>query len=114
MQDTSDYLRKINTIEKLADYLYLVSLDVRSFYTSILNCEGIKAIKTSLENFQKKKKTVATKVITTFLSLIFTLSNFVFNWKKYLQIQGCAMGKFTSWHVLTSPWVILDGLSLSS
>ena len=36
-------------------------------------------------------KTVATKVIKTFLSLILTLKNFVFNSIKYLQIMGCAM-----------------------
>ena len=37
-------------------------------------------------------KTVATKVIITFLSLILTLNNFVFNSINYLQIMGCAMG----------------------
>ena len=34
---------------------------------------------------------VATKVIT-FLALILTLNNFIFNSKFYLQIKGCAMG----------------------
>ena len=37
-------------------------------------------------------KTVVTKVITIFLSLILTLNNFVFNSINYLQIIGCAMG----------------------
>ena len=37
-------------------------------------------------------KTVATKVIITFLSLILALNNFVFNSINYLQIMGCAMG----------------------
>ena len=90
IQDTSDFLRKINRIEKIPDISYLVSLNVRSLYTSILNSEGIKAVKTSLENFPRT--TVATKVITTFLSLILTLNNFVFNCKNYLQIKGCTMG----------------------
>ena len=31
-------------------------------------------------------------LITTFLTLILTLNNFVFNSKFYLQIKGCAMG----------------------
>ena len=35
---------------------------------------------------------MAKKVITTFVSVILTLTNSVFNCKKYLQIQGCAMG----------------------
>ena len=37
-------------------------------------------------------KAVATKVIITFLSLILTLNNFVFNSTNYLQITECAMG----------------------
>ena len=35
--------------------------------------------------------TSSTKVITTFLELILTLNNFIFNCKKYLQIKGCAI-----------------------
>ena len=35
---------------------------------------------------------VSTKVIITFLSLILTLNNSVFNCKHYLQTMGCAMG----------------------
>ena len=67
-------------MEKIPDNSYLVSVDVRSLYTSIPNSEGIKAVKAYLENFSRK--TVATKVVTTFLLLILTLSNFVFNCKK--------------------------------
>ena len=59
-------------------------------YTSIPNSKGIKAVKTSLENFPGR--TVATKVITKFLYLILTLNNFVFNCNNYLQIKGCTMG----------------------
>ena len=36
------------------------------------------------------KKIVATKLITTFLTLVLTLSNFVFSSKFYLQIKGCS------------------------
>ena len=38
------------------------------------------------------KKAIPTKIITTFLALILTLNNFIFNSKFYLQIKGCAMG----------------------
>ena len=88
--DTSDFSRKINKIEEIPDNSYLVSMDLRSLYTSILNSEVIKVVKTSLDNFPRR--IVATKVITTFLSLILTLNNFVFNCKNYLQIKGCTMG----------------------
>ena len=67
----------------------MVSLDAKSLYTSIPNAEGIKAVK---ESFDKHTSTnVATDVIT-FLALILTLDNFVFNCNYYLQIKGCVMG----------------------
>ena len=37
-------------------------------------------------------KTVVTKVVITFLSLILTFNNFVFNSVNLLQIMGCTMG----------------------
>ena len=85
-----NFLRKMKKIEKIPDNSYLIFLGVRSLYTTIPNSEVVKAVKTSLENFPRR--TVATKVITTFLPLIFTLNNFAFNCKNYLQMKGCAMG----------------------
>ena len=49
----------------------------------------MKAVITSLQDFSRR--TVAAKKITTFLLLILTLNNFVFNCKNYSQIKGCAM-----------------------
>ena len=77
-------------MEKIPDNLYLVSLDVRSLYTSILNSEGMKAAKTSLEILPRR--TVATKVITAFLSLILTLKKFCIQLQKLFSKKGCAMG----------------------
>ena len=59
-------------------------------YNNIPNAEGIKSVETSLGKYSKR--TASTKVITTFLALILTLNNFIFNFKNYLQIKGCAMG----------------------
>ena len=41
-------------------------------------------------------KTVSTKAITTFLSLILTLNNFIFNSVNYIQNMGCALGTVCS------------------
>ena len=57
---------------------------------NIPNNEGIKAAREAYDNYPDK--TVATKVIITFLSLVLTLNNFVFKSINYLQIIGCAMG----------------------
>ena len=64
---------------------------MKSLYTNIPNDEGKKAVREAYDNHLNK--TVATKVIITFFSLILTLNNFVFNSVNYLQIMGCTMGK---------------------
>ena len=62
----------------------------RSLYKYIPNAEGKSAVKKAFDNYSKK--TTTTKVATTFLALILTLNNFVFDCIHYLQIKGCAMG----------------------
>ena len=90
IKDTNDFLCKQKSITEVPENSYLVTLDVKPLYTSMQNSEGIKAVKISHENLTKK--TIATKVITTFLSLILTLNNFIFNAKHFLQTKGSAMG----------------------
>ena len=79
VQDTNDVLRKINQIDFVPDNSYLVSLDVKLLCINISNAEGIKFVKTSLEKCSKRN--TSTKVITTFLALLLTLNNFIFNCK---------------------------------
>ena len=64
VQDTTDFLRKINQIDFVPDNSYLLSLDVKSLSTNIPNAEGIRSVKTPLEKYSKR--TASTKVITTF------------------------------------------------
>ena len=66
-----DFLFKLESIAEIPENYYLVTLDVKSLYTSISNFERIKAVKMSHENFTKK--TISTKVITTLLALILNL-----------------------------------------
>ena len=60
-------------------------MDIRSLYKSIPNNQGIPATKKRYENYIHK--TLPTKIIATFLALIITLNNFVFN-----SIKVCAVG----------------------
>ena len=89
VKDTTDFMKKIEAIDHVSDDSYLVSLDVRSLYTNIPHKEGIEAVKQKLK---KSKPSISIKVILTFLKLILTLNNFVFNGINYLQKKGCAMG----------------------
>ena len=65
VKDCTDFIRKINSVEKISDNSILVTVDVRSLYTNIPNKEGIEAVETTL-----KRKNKATRIITTFLRLV--------------------------------------------
>ena len=82
-------VNKINNF-KVPKNSFLVTMDVKALYASTPNNQDIAAVKQKHDNCTKKA--VATKVITTFLAIILTLNNFIFNSKFYFQIKGCAMG----------------------
>ena len=89
VKDTSDFINKIEKQPNISTNSLLISMDVRSLYTNIPNKEGIEAVKQSLN---KRPSSVTSIVILTFLNLILTLNNSVFNGKNFLQTKGCAMG----------------------
>ena len=90
VQDTTDFINKIETVSKnLPHKAILVTMDVKSLYTNIPNQEGITAVKSFLETSVIKP---LAPVITTFLRLILTLNNFVFNNTNFLQTNGVSMG----------------------
>lgn len=61
-------------------------MGVKALFTSIPTNLGITAVKQKYHNYTKK--TIAIKVINTFLALLLTLINFIFNSKFYIQIKG--------------------------
>ena len=75
VKDTTDFIKKIEAIDHVSDDSYLVSLDIRSLYTNIPH-KGTEAAKQKLK---KSNPSISIKVILTFLKLILTLNNFVFN-----------------------------------
>ena len=88
-KDTNHFINRVNNFSVPINSI-LVTMNVRSLYTNITNNEGIAATKKRYDSYSHK--TLPTKIITTFLALILTLNNFVFNSKFYLQIKGCATG----------------------
>ena len=74
-----DFIRKINNLERIPENSILVTMDIRSLYTSIPNNEGIKAVKRTLS-----KKNIARRIIATFFHLVLTLNNFICNYQNYL------------------------------
>ena len=89
IKDTNDFINKIDNFAVPPDS-YLARMDVKSLYTSTPNNEGIASVKKKYDHYPNKA--IPAKIITTFLTLILTLNNFIFNSKFYLQIKGCTMG----------------------
>ena len=78
VKDNTDIVKKIEATDHISDYCYLVSLDVRSVHT---HEEAIEAVKQKLK---KSKPSISIKVILSFLKLILTLNNFIFNDLNYV------------------------------
>ena len=78
IKDTNDFINKIDNFA-VPPNSFLVTMDVKSLYTSIPNNEGIASVKKKYDHYPNK--TIPTKIITTFLALILTLNNFIFNSK---------------------------------
>ena len=87
VKDSTDFIRKINSMEKLLGYSILVTMDLSSLNTNIPNKGGTEAVETIL-----KIKNIKRRIISTLLRLVLTLNNFVFNCQIYRQIKGYAMG----------------------
>lgn len=93
VQDTTDLVKKLENLpESPKEDTILVTLDVRSLYTNIPNNEGLEAIKSYFRSRAAPGDQILSKVICTFLTLILTLNNFVFNGENYVQTNGASMG----------------------
>ena len=90
IEDTTDFLTKLETIKKVPEGAILVTMDVTSLYTNIPHNEGINAATLACE--ENDSIPTSTRVITKFLSLILNLNNFTFADENILQIKGCSMG----------------------
>ena len=104
VKDTTEIIKKVEALDQVRDDSYLVSVDVRSLYTNIPYKEGIEAVKQKLK---RSKPSISIKVILTFLKLILTINNFVFNGINYLQKKGCEKGYLWALHVRIAMQVFL-------
>jgi hypothetical protein len=93
IKDTTDFINKVENLpEDPREETILVTMDVRSLYTNIPNDEGIEAVKSAFRTRSAPGDGILSKVICTFLTLILTLNNFVFNDQNYVQVNGASMG----------------------
>ena len=91
LKDTTDFLNFIERT-KLPKNTILVSMDIISLYTNILQEEGITTVCEAYEEFYERKPPITTRYLREMLSLILQENSFQFNGKDYLQTHGTGMG----------------------
>ena len=93
IKDTTDFLNKLDSLpKKLPKNTIMVTMDVRALYTNVPNNEGIEAVKHFLRARNNPGDETLSRIISTFLMLILSLNNFVFNEEHYVQVNGASMG----------------------
>ena len=91
IKDTTDF---INFLEKtkIGQDTILVSMDVSSLYTNILQEEGMNIVCKAYEKFHKHNTPIPTHYLREMLGLILNENSFQFNGGNFLQTHGTAMG----------------------
>jgi hypothetical protein len=92
VQNTTDFLTKLEHIENLLPGTILCTIDVSSLYTNIPNEEGITACRKQLHLNRKDNYDIETDSIVQLLRHVLTKNNFDFNMRHFLQVGGTAMG----------------------
>ncbi|XP_063406271.1 uncharacterized protein LOC134690225 [Mytilus trossulus] len=90
IQDTTDYLRKMESMNPLPPETLLVTLDVTSLYTNIPHDDGIQSCREIWDS--RNTLEPPTECLVQLLTLVLKCNNFTFNGDNYLQINGTAMG----------------------
>ena len=92
IQDTSDFLRKLQDIGDLRGDVLLLTLDVSSLYTNIPNDEGTMAALRALRKARSGDIQPSNLSLVEMLAQVLAYNNFQFDGKNYLQVGGTAMG----------------------
>ena len=92
VRDTTHSLSKINDNTNLPANSVLVTMDVASLYTNILNDGGLLAVKTVLDNYRMGRERLMNLSLCNLLEMALTMNNFDFAGRHYLQVGGTAMG----------------------
>ena len=92
LQDTNDFLRRINNVGSLTPGTLLVTMDVTSLNTNIPNDEGLRAALLALEQHRRGAVKPTNLSIIKLLNLVLKRNNFQFNGNNFLQVGGTAIG----------------------
>nr|XP_048688123.1 uncharacterized protein LOC125627729 [Caretta caretta] len=86
LRDTTDFLRKLQSIGDLPDNTILATMDVDALYTNIPHKDGLQAVKNTIPN------NVTANLVAELCDFVLTHNYFTFGDNVYLQISSTAMG----------------------
>ena len=89
---STDFINKIESLDKLTEQSIIGTLDVTSLYTNIPNEEGIESIKNMLLTERTGDINPKNETLIELLGMVLKSNNFQFNGDNYLQMSGTAMG----------------------
>ena len=93
MQDTPDFLRKVEELNEagiVKDGDKIVTIDVSSLYTNIPQDQGLAAAKKALD--ERVDQSIPTDYIIALLEIILKFNIFEFDKQLFIQVIGTAMG----------------------
>ncbi len=96
IQDTNDFLRKIESQPSLPENAIIASLDVVQLYTNILTKEALSVARSTLATHRPNGQAPTNTELLRLLALVLKCNNFEFNGDHYLQTNGVAMGSKVS------------------
>ena len=91
LKDTTAFITFIERTE-IPEETLLISMDVTSLYTNILQEEGIQTVCKAYVSFYQSKIPIPTALLERAIRLILQENSFQFNSKNYLQTNVTAMG----------------------
>ncbi|XP_065414590.1 uncharacterized protein LOC135973774 [Chrysemys picta bellii] len=86
LRDTTDFLRKLQSIGDLPENTILATMDVEALYTNIPHKDGLQAIRNSIPD------NVTANLVAELCDFVLTHNYFTFGDNIYLQVSGTAMG----------------------
>ncbi len=96
LKNTTDHIRKVESIGILPNMTLLVTLDVKSLYTNIPQWEGLAVIHRILNTKRPGDILLTNQDIMRLLHLVLTLNHFEFNDTHWTQLSSVAMGSKSS------------------
>ncbi|CAM5099519.1 unnamed protein product [Eretmochelys imbricata] len=85
LRDTTDFLRKLQSIGDLPENTILATMDVEALYTNNPHIDGLQAVRNSIPD------NVTTNLVAELCDFVLTHKYFTFGDNVYLQISGIAM-----------------------